>query len=218
MTSDAQHTRAHGGMMERVRRVRGERGWGGLMQAVGRRAAAAFVDAWRRVAQHRNHVFVHDGPVDEARGPAGLAVVRCTKLEALPVELGEVLRVRFGEGSYAADAWELERGAVLWLGLIDGQLAGASVSRRGEHFRRWFLPLRPHDFVIFRNRTLPEFRGRGLCPAIMRHVIRTERTGDAKAYIDCRVFNHASIRSIEKTGFRRIATLRPISRKQALGK
>jgi len=103
------------------------------------------------------------------------------------------------------------------LALLDGRLAGASVSRRGDHFKRWFVPLRPHDVVIFRNRTLPDFRGRGLCPALMRHVMAHELAGDGRAYIDCRVYNKPSICSIEKAGFRRIATMKPLRRKDALG-
>jgi RimJ/RimL family protein N-acetyltransferase len=82
------------------------------------------------------------------------------------------------------------------------------MTRTGCHFRRWFVPLAADDVVIFRNETRPEFRGRKLNPTLMLQALQAE-AATGSAYIDCRTDNHSSIRSIERTGFRRIATLRP---------
>ncbi|MCH8806568.1 MAG: GNAT family N-acetyltransferase [Planctomycetes bacterium] len=210
-------TRRAVGFLARLRSVRARNGWLGVARRVMVKAAGPLLAGWRRIVQHRNHVFMQEGPAQTGSAPPNLTVVRCDRLEDLAPELLATMRSRFSPSSLEVDRWELGHGAVLWVGLIDGRLAGVSMSRRGDQFKCWFVPLRRHDVVIFRNRTLPDFRGRGLCPALMQHVMFHELAGDGRAYVDCRVYNKPSIRSIEKAGFRRIATMKPLRRKDALG-
>lgn len=206
------------GRLARARRIWKAGGWRALAARAAGRAAAVLRALWHRLAQHRNYVFVHDRSLPAVGRPAGFSV------EAIrgPAELSPACRREllslFGPQSLETDLWEVRHGAVLWLARIDGRLCGASLSRRGRWFRTWFVPLNPEDLVIFRNRTAPEFRGRGLCPALMNWIIDHEQAGtDARGYVDCRIYNRASIRSIEKAGFRRIATMKPLRRKDALG-
>lgn len=60
------------------------------------------------------------------------------------------------------------------------------------------------------------FRGRGLFPSLMRHVMHEALAAGGHAYIDCRVYNTPALRSVAKAGFVGIATMRPISRGDAL--
>lgn len=185
-----------------------------LLQRAWGRFSTRLVAAYRRLFQHRNHVFRRPGLTDAAV-PADLVIERVTLAEFKP-DLEAELAATFGPGRPAGDRLELQHGAVLWLGRIGGVLAGVSVSRDGAHFARWFVPLKPADIVIFRNATATAFRGRGVCPALMRNAIVHEVGAGGHAYVDCRIYNHASIRSIEKAGFARIATCRPLRQADVL--
>lgn len=68
------------------------------------------------------------------------------------------------------------------------------------------------DIVIFRVRTYPRFRGRGIAPSLMCHAMSELLAEGGSAWIDCRIYNKPSIRSIEKAGFDRVGTMRPMSR------
>ena len=166
---------------------------------------------WRRMFQHRSDVFVHDSPTPGRPLPTGFVVARYATVAELPPDVVEELTALRGAESVAADQREMRHGAVLWLGRLNGQVATLLLSRAGRHYRKWFLPLRPDDIVVFRFQTLPAFRGRGLIGALLAEVLRQERRGDARAHTDCRVWNTASRRAIEKAGFRHVATMRPMT-------
>lgn len=204
------------GWVERVRRLRGQHGWSGVLRRATMGVLAPLRRLWLRLAHHRNYVFVFDPTLPEPVRPAGMVVERYDRLNEVPEEVRAALVGEYGAASLGVDEWEMDRAGVLWVALVEGQFAGASMSRRGRHFRKWFVPIQDDDIVIFRNRTSPRFRGRGICPALMRHIIAYELIGGGQAYVDCRVYNKPSIRSIEKAGFRRIATLKPITAREAL--
>lgn len=176
-----------------------------LLARVGRRLAAAFNAAFRR----KNHVFRFEGPPAPVGVP--VEVERYDRPESVP----EDARAALGERAWTQDAWELKEGAVLWVGRCEGIVASAWMSRPGERFRAWFVPLAPKDIVLFRGRTFPEQRGRGVSPAVMREIVARELPPGAQAYVDVSIHNRPSIRAVEKAGFRRIATLKPVTRKEA---
>ncbi|MBI4566712.1 MAG: GNAT family N-acetyltransferase [Planctomycetes bacterium] len=191
------------------------------MKGNGKRALLS--RAWRRLAnvfnqtfRKRNHVYVFDA-LAPAPAPVELHVERYVDVEDVPSRVPEALRNYARRSPWEGDVEELRMGAVYWVGYDEGEVACTCMSRRGIQFRRWFVPLEPSDLVIIRGRTLPALRGRGLFPALMREIVRRELRAGGRAYADCRVYNSASMRAIEKAGFRRIATLKALTRREALG-
>lgn len=176
--------------------------------------------AWRRCAatlnrifRRRNHVYRYErGP---SLGCPGLIVDRYDRPEAVPEDARRAVSRWGGEQAWVWDIREMNEGAALWIGRLNGAVASAWMSRPGSLFRAWFVPLRVSDLVLFRGTTGPEFRGRGVSPAMMREIVARALPLGSDAYVDVAVHNAPSIRAIEKAGFRRIATLRPISRKEA---
>lgn len=188
-----------------------------LLTRVVRGVARRAVHAWRETFQRRNYVFACDAGAAPPLSCAGL-VIECWSgpeppTGALAAELAALLPAEH----LAVNNLELAEGAALWIGRLGGRIAGMSMSRPAGRYRRWFVPLGPADVVVFRNVTLPDFRGRGVCPDLMRHIVRAAVAPGGRALVDCRVYNHASIRSIEKAGFHRIATCAPLTRAEALG-
>jgi len=98
-----------------------------------------------------------------------------------------------------------ERGGILWIGRLHGELATAGWTRGGSNVRSWFLPLAPTWFVISHCVTLPKFRGLGLFPAMLSFITRTLFSqGAERFFVDCSDWNLPSIQGIEKVGFRKI--------------
>jgi len=155
-------------------------------------------------------VFVCDAPADAAEAPDGLNIARYADLKEIPQQVLAELVDSHGPQFVDNLRKELAGQAVLWVGLINGRIAGSLLTRLGCHITRWFVPLRDHDLIIFAVGTVPEYRGRGIAPTMMRHTMVTELEDDGRAFIDCKIWNKASIRSIQKAGFRWIATKKPI--------
>lgn len=174
-----------------------------------------FIRWYRHKFREKNHVFVRRGPFP-ATDTGGYEVACFENGADIPASIIAQLEAVNGAKAVRLDHRELRCGAVMWVAMNGDVVAGTSMSRKGRHFRRWFVPLKDEDIVIFRNRTFPEDRGKGICPMLMRHIMHTQLTEGGCAYVDCRVYNKASIRSIEKAGFERIATMKPITRHEAL--
>jgi len=138
------------------------------------------------------------------------------RVEDIPAALVESIRTDGNPRRFELDSREIDDHATMWLAVIDECVASSVFTRRGEHFANWFVPLRPEDVVVFRLRTHPAHRGKGLAASLMRHAIHQTLAPGAHAYIDCRTYNKPSIRCIEKTGFVRIAKMKTIRREWAL--
>ncbi|MCC5887223.1 MAG: GNAT family N-acetyltransferase [Gammaproteobacteria bacterium] len=181
------------------------------------RAIARKLRRWyRRTFQHQNYVFRHDGPFSTPP-TFEFRFDRYERFEDIPGLVRQSIVTAEGEESLQKLHLEMTAGAVLWTAHHDDLLVGRRMSRQGRFFRAWFVTLADEDVVIFRGKTLPEHRGRGISPAMMKHIMASELKDGGVAYSDCRVYNYPSIRSLEKAGFRRFAKMRPISREQALG-
>jgi RimJ/RimL family protein N-acetyltransferase len=177
------------------------------------KAWRACVAAFNRIFRGRHHVYLHERAVAPAR--AALSVERFDRPEDVPDDIREAVVRWGGEKAWIWDALEMNDGAAFWIGRLRGAVASAWMSRPGSLFRAWFVPLRAEDVVLFRGRTAPELRGRGVGPAMMGEIVARALPSGGRAYVDVAVHNAPSIRAIEKAGFRRIATLRPVTRKDA---
>jgi RimJ/RimL family protein N-acetyltransferase len=178
---------------------------------------------WRRLKrwcrhrfQNRNHVFAHHGPFEPVPNPT-CRVVRYDRYDDIPEEVRAGIRRHRDRTAVDKDRFEMEQKAALWVAFIDSEPAGLLFGRRGGAFRTWFVPLRNKDIVLFRGVTFPPYRGRGVMPTLTRTAMHDCLSPGDTAYCDCRVYNTASMRCIEKAGFTHIATMRAIRRRHALG-
>ena len=75
---------------------------------------------------------------------------------------------------------------------------------------KWYVPLQDEDFVMYEMLTFTHHRGRGIILHIAGTAMQEYGIKGGTAYVDCHVWNHSSIRAIEKLGFEQIATARPL--------
>jgi RimJ/RimL family protein N-acetyltransferase len=68
------------------------------------------------------------------------------------------------------------------------------------------MPEDEHRVFLYNFHTLPEYRGRGSYPALLRQMRHTlGREGRTQFIIDAHAWNHASLKGIEKAGFSPVA-------------
>jgi hypothetical protein len=162
-----------------------------------------FRKVWRWLFLNRHFVFSRSLAISSA-APAlvpGLRIERFASAIEVPVRLMEQLLAE--EGPHRA-AWirsEFETHGILWLGVLDDNVVAYQWCRRGAFICHWFVPLNDDDLVIFATVTFPRWRGRRISPAMMSQIIAYELRGQAKAYVDCKIWNKAAMRGIEKAGF-----------------
>lgn len=170
---------------------------------------------YQELFQKRNHVYVHQGPFRPVRS-SFCEFVRYIHFDQIPKSICEAIVRLEGMETLDMDRQELDQEATMWVALVDQNLASVLFTRRGCHFKHWFVELLNDDIVLFRVRTYPEHRGRGIASSLMRFAMHNSLKQGDRAFIDCRVHNKPSIRCIQKAAFNRIATMKPISREKAL--
>ena len=170
---------------------------------------------YQKSFRNRNYIFVHQGPFEPVKNPI-CEFARYKSFDEVPRDVREAIERYGGQKALETDRREMEQDSIMWVAFLGQQLTGVLFTRRGVDFQRWFVKLQDDDIVIFRVRTYPEFRGRGIAPSLMRYAMNSLLHKGNNAYIDCRVYNRPSIRCIENAGFSMIATMKPMLREEAV--
>jgi hypothetical protein len=124
--------------------------------------------------------------------------------------LADIQRLEQGLREYPGllpdDAFRLQAdGALFWVGRVNGILANLGVSRYGSPAHQYFWPLMRSCAALSHFGTVPQFRGRGLYPALLAHILRELAPGHVEYFlIECGDWNIGSRRGIEHAGFRHI--------------
>jgi len=102
----------------------------------------------------------------------------------------------------------MRKGRSLHTVLVDGRLAGWGWSYwpQGPELidvTQTELEFAPNSVSLYDFYTIPEFRGRRLYQALLTHILRTRfAEGAERAYIMVQDTNVASLKAIERVGFR----------------
>jgi hypothetical protein len=102
-----------------------------------------------------------------------------------------------------------EQGASLWLIKSEGQLGGYGWTLQGRTIESHYFPLAQNDVHLFDFHVFPKFRGRGMNPLMVTHILRSlagECSG--RAFIEAAEWNKAQLSSLGKTPFRRLGLAR----------
>ncbi len=171
---------------------------------------------YQKSFQNRHYVFEHRGPIGPVMNTP-CEVVKYERFDDVHKIVKEAIQFYGEERTLERDRLQMDQDADMWVMFIDGRPVTMKFTRRGRYFKRWFVPLQDDDIVVFRGRTFPEYRGRGLHPALTRFMFKRILHEGQRAFTDCKIHNKSSIRAIQKNNWARVATMKPISREQALG-
>jgi ribosomal protein S18 acetylase RimI-like enzyme len=101
------------------------------------------------------------------------------------------------------------RGALLWLMKSEGRLAGYGWTLQGLTIEGHYFPLGQRDAHLFDFHIFPQYRGRGMNPFLVGHILRRlAAEGVARAFIEAAGWNQAQLSSLGKTPFHRFGRAR----------
>jgi GNAT superfamily N-acetyltransferase len=104
------------------------------------------------------------------------------------------------------------QGASLWMIKVDGKVAGYGWTLRGRRIEPHFLGLGTNDIHLFDYYVAPSYRGRGLNPLLVNHILRNLAAEcGGRAFIEVAEWNHAQLSSLRKTPFRRLGCARKLT-------
>jgi len=108
-------------------------------------------------------------------------------------------------------ATKFARGGTPWVGRIKGQLAGVCWVFPASISLDYFFPLLEGDAVISTCFTIPRHRRKGVFSGILYHIAKTgSKEGLRRVFINCKIWNVASIHGILKVGFKEIAVVNSV--------
>ena len=104
------------------------------------------------------------------------------------------------------------KGASLWLIKSRDSLAGYGWTLWGSTVEPHYFPLGPDDVHLFDFHVFPQYRGRGMNPFLVTHILRSLATeGADRALIEAAEWNQAQLSSLLKTPFRRLGQARKLT-------
>jgi GNAT superfamily N-acetyltransferase len=173
------------------------------------------VFAARLFSPNRLVVFSYDLSKSEAVSssrawPNSLSVVRVTGQEQIDkqdwLQIIDFWDPKLSERNFST---RFREGASVWLIRSNGKLAGFGWTLTGRTIRPHFFPFGPNDVHLFDFLVFPEFRGKGINPLLVTHIL--EQLGKerrARAFIEAAEWNHAQLNSLAKTGFQMLGVAR----------
>jgi hypothetical protein len=191
--------------MERLKRARAKRGAWALPKLAIEKLRRAIRARWQLLFNDKKHLFVFDGEPPQVSLSDGMVVERYDALEQIPNEVMDRMREELGDK--VVEIWletEFKEGSVLWILFVDDKFVVRQLTRRGKFIPKWYLPLAEEDFIFMAAGTFPEYRGRGLSPLLKRYILAQEMRTGVRVYGDVKASNVASMRALQKIGFRHI--------------
>ena len=164
--------------------------------------------AWERVRRRLagDDCLVYRREASRQHNPvAGLCVHRYDDWKMIEPATIEAITRSAGVSATHKLQRHSDDGNVMWVASLDGRVAGYLLTVRGSQLDRWHVEIADHDLVVYSVVVFPEFRGRGIAPALVGEVIAGELAAGQYAFIDTKVWNTAAIRFILKAGFQRIS-------------
>jgi ribosomal protein S18 acetylase RimI-like enzyme len=101
------------------------------------------------------------------------------------------------------------QGASLWLIRSGGKLAGYGWTLQGRTMEPHYFPLGQDDVHLFDFHVFAQFRGRGINPFLVNHILQILAAARAgRGFIEAAEWNRAQLSSLAKTPFHRLGLAR----------
>jgi ribosomal protein S18 acetylase RimI-like enzyme len=105
-----------------------------------------------------------------------------------------------------------KQGASLWLIKSGEKLAGYGWTLQGRTIEPYYFPLGLEDVHLFDFHVFPEYRGQGLNPFLVTHILSNlARIGRGRAFIEAAEWNEAQLSSLRKTPFRPLGRFKSLT-------
>lgn len=146
----------------------------------------------------------------QASSPAGWRVLKLNAYAELTQDqAAQITEFWNPKLAYKSINERFAKGASLWLVECEGRLAAYGWTLRGSTMEPYYFPLASTDVHLFDFHVFPPYRGRGINPFLVGHILFTlaaQRQG--RAFIEAGEWNEAQLASLQKTPFRRYGLVR----------
>jgi len=103
-------------------------------------------------------------------------------------------------------------GASLWMIKSHDKLAGYGWTLQGRTVEPHYFSLGRDDFHLFDFHVFPQYRGQGMNPFLVTHILRSlAAEGPGRAFIEAAEWNQGQLSSLTKTPFRRLGRARKLT-------
>lgn len=145
--------------------------------------------------------------------PGGLVIeVKSSEAELAPADRSTLLNGLGPQRAKRKMAEGFRKGAALWLVKNGAALLGYGWTVQGPTLEPHFFPLTPDDVYFFDFQIFPPYRGNGLNPLLLCHILCTlAAQGKRRAFMDVAEFNRPQLSSLRRTPFRRMGAARKIT-------
>ena len=169
----------------------------------------------RAVSSGKMVLFFCDLPVTGATSTTG-TLERKKNQESLSAEdLARLLSHWNPDAMRRLVAERFAANAELWLLREQGTIAACGWTLKEKTMEPHYFPLQPGDVHLFDFFVFPEFRGRGLNPALVGQILAAlGGEGLKRALIEAAAWNQAQLASLKKTPFQQLG----VARKSIFGK
>jgi GNAT superfamily N-acetyltransferase len=159
----------------------------------------------------KNVVFVCELPVE--KNPTNLSdgvLERKSNLNQLTAaDMERIVSPADSDASRQRMSERFEARAELWLVRCSGVVAVFGWTIAGKTMEPHFVQLTAKDVHLFDFFVFPEFRGRGLNPALVEQILHAlSRENLRRAFIEAAAWNAPQLASLKKTSFRRLGAAR----------
>ena len=167
---------------------------------------------WRKLFQNRWVMFYFDcteSLANDFNFPENLIVERYYKMEDIPKkDMERLIMIKGKEIVFPFFKKYFRLGAILWLAKLNGEVVGLNWSVIGGFEGFHCFPMTSKDAVILASEVFPNYRGRGINPAMNKRIVfELKKEGITRVFINCEVWNKANLRSIPKVGFKKLGIL-----------
>jgi GNAT superfamily N-acetyltransferase len=142
--------------------------------------------------------------------PSSLKVERHTnQTDISPQDLQEITSFWNPDQARRNLKERFELGASLWLIKFEDSLAGHGWTLQGRTVEPHYFRLGVDDVRLFDFHVFPQFRGKGLNPLLVTHILRKSAAeGKGRAFIEAAKWNQPQLSSLRKTPFFRVGSAR----------
>jgi GNAT superfamily N-acetyltransferase len=197
------------GMSDSISRLRDYYSRHGLAATIRRAALAA-----RRALFSGHMVLFYCDLADQISRPLDLlGTMRVERLgnyvEVSPRDLQQMTSFWNPKQAHRNIKERFAKGATLWVIKCENNLAGYGWTLQGRTIEQHYFPLGQDDVHLFDFHVFPEYRGRGINPLLVTHILRNlaSKCG-GRAFIEAAEWNQAQLTSLQKTPFRHLGLAR----------
>lgn len=123
----------------------------------------------------------------------------------MPNSLQDELKHAFGQQGFENMEAFFAQGGQLCVMTYKDTFASLSWVRAGDLIPRWPIPIDANDRVLSRGFTARKFRGRGMYGRCIAMTYARVASAEGRFLADCHIWNAASLRQFERTGFEIVA-------------